>query len=134
MAQVSDSQTPVKPVAALVRRKLSWQQTFAALKYPNYRLWFFGQMVSLMGTWMQSTAQGFLVFQLTHSPAFLGYVGFAAGVPSWLFMLYGGVIADRIPRRDLLVVTQNRFVPPGFGSAMGTPPLTEPGSAPSSKS
>ena len=114
MAQVSDSQTPVKPVAALVRRKLSWQQTFAALKYPNYRLWFFGQMVSLMGTWMQSTAQGFLVFQLTHSPAFLGYVGFAAGVPSWLFMLYGGVVADRMPRRTLLLITQTTMMALAF--------------------
>ncbi len=84
----------------------SWQQTFAALKYPNYRLWFWGQMVSLFGTWMQSTAQGFLVFQLTHSPAYLGYVGFAAGLPSWVFMLYAGVIADRMSRRTLLVITQ----------------------------
>ncbi|MGB9300394.1 MAG: MFS transporter [Anaerolineae bacterium] len=85
---------------------MSWQQTFAALKYPNYRLWFWGQMVSLFGTWMQTTAQGFLVFQLTHSPAYLGYVGFAAGLPSWLFMLYAGVIADRMSRRTLLVITQ----------------------------
>ncbi len=110
MAQVSDSQTPVKPLAAPWQRSLSWQQTFAALKYPNYRLWFFGQMVSLMGTWMQSTAQGFLVFQLTHSPAFLGYVGFAAGVPAWLFTLYGGVIADRMPRRTLLLITQTTMM------------------------
>jgi MFS family permease len=86
--------------------QVSWQQTFAALKYPNYRLWFWGQMVSLFGTWMQSTAQGFLVFELTHSPAYLGYVGFAAGLPSWLFMLYAGVIADRMSRRTLMVITQ----------------------------
>jgi MFS family permease len=85
---------------------VAWPQTFAALKYPNYRLWFYGQMVSLFGTWMQSTAQGFLVFELTHSPAYLGYVGFAAGVPSWLFMLYAGVIADRMSRRTLLIITQ----------------------------
>ena len=48
-----------------------------------------------------------MVFQLTHSPVYLGYVGFAAGVPSWVFMLYGGVIADRIPRRRLLLFTQS---------------------------
>jgi MFS family permease len=84
----------------------SWHQAFAALKYRNYRLWFWGQMVSLFGTWMQATAQGYLVFQLTHSPAYLGYVGFAAGLPSWLFMLYGGVVADRMSRRTLLVITQ----------------------------
>ena len=56
---------------------ISLEQTFVALKYPNYRIWFKGQMASLFGTWMQSTAQGFLVYELTHSAAFLGYVGFA---------------------------------------------------------
>jgi predicted MFS family arabinose efflux permease len=81
--------------------------TFAALAHPNYRLWFIGQMVSLFGTWMQTTAQGFLVFQLTHSAAYLGYVGFAAGIPVWLFTLFGGVLADRLPRRRLLILTQS---------------------------
>ena len=81
-------------------------QTFAALKHPNYRLWFGGQLISLFGTWMQITAQSFLVFELTHSPAYLGYVSFAFGLPSWFFMLYGGVIADRVPRRTLLIITQ----------------------------
>ena len=88
-------------------QKLSWQKTFAALKHRNYRLWFWGQMVSLFGTWMQITAQGFLIYQLTHSSAYLGYVGFASGVPSWLFMMYGGVIADRMSRRTLLLMTQS---------------------------
>jgi MFS family permease len=87
-----------------------WRRTFAALQYPNYRRWFAGQLVSLVGTWMQTTAQGFLVFQLTHSTAYLGYVGFAAGVPSWLFMLYGGVIADRVARRNLMVITQSTMM------------------------
>ncbi len=81
-------------------------RTFAALRHRNYRLWFTGQMVSLFGTWMQTTAQGFLVYQLTRSPAFLGYVGFAAGIPIWLFTLYGGVVADRMPRRTLMLITQ----------------------------
>ncbi len=90
----------------------SWtvKQTFAALQYPNYRLWFIGQLSSLVGTWMQTTAQGYLVFQLTQSPAYLGYVGFAAGIPSWLFMLYGGVISDRMSRRKLLVITQTSMM------------------------
>jgi MFS family permease len=85
-------------------------QTFASLRSPNYRLWFAGQLVSLVGTWMQTTAQGFLVYQLTRSPAYLGYVGFAAGVPSWALMLYGGVIADRVPRRTLLIITQTAMM------------------------
>jgi MFS family permease len=63
-------------------------------------------MISLAGTWMQSTAQGYLIYQLTNSPAYLGLVGFVGGLPSWLFMLFGGVVADRLPRRTLLVITQ----------------------------
>jgi MFS family permease len=85
---------------------LSVKNTFTSLKYPNYRLWFGGQLVSLVGTWMQSAAQGFLVYQLTGSPAYLGYVGFAAGLPTWIFTLYAGVVADRIPRRTMMVVSQ----------------------------
>lgn len=85
---------------------LGLQQVFASLRSPNYRLWFGGQLVSLVGTWMQLTAQGFLIYELTESPAYLGYVGFAAGLPSWLFMLYGGVVADRFRRRTLLLITQ----------------------------
>jgi predicted MFS family arabinose efflux permease len=86
------------------------RNTFAALRFPNYRLWFRGQLVSLVGTWMQSTAQGFLVYQLTNSPAYLGYVGFASGIPTWLFTLYGGVVSDRMPRRTLLVITQTSML------------------------
>ena len=76
------------PGAAVRRRS-----TFASLAYPNYRLWFFGQMTSLFGTWMQSTAQGYLVYELTRSEAYLGYVGFASGIATWLFTLFGGVVA-----------------------------------------
>jgi MFS family permease len=85
-------------------------QTFAALKHYNYRLWFFGQMISLMGTWMQSTAQGYLVYQITGSPAYLGLVGFMNGIPALLFTLFGGVAADRIPRRNLMVITQTAML------------------------
>jgi MFS family permease len=90
-----------QPAVAAARRG-----TFAALAFPNYRLWFFGQTISLFGTWMQSTAQGYLVYELTRSEAYLGYVGFASGVATWIFTLYGGVIADRVPRRGLLMITQ----------------------------
>jgi MFS family permease len=84
--------------------------TFAALRYRNYRLWFFGQMFSLFGTWMQQTALGFLVFDLTGSPAYLGTVSFASGISVWIFMLYGGVVADRLPRRSLLLATQSTMM------------------------
>jgi MFS family permease len=97
--------------------KLSWKQAFTSLKYPNYRLWFWSQMFSMFGTWMESTALGFLVFDLTRSPAYLGLVGFAAGIPTWLFMLYAGVIADRMPRRNLLVLTQTAMMLLAFATA-----------------
>lgn len=81
-------------------------ETFSALRNYNYRLWFIGQLISLVGTWMQATAQGYLLYTLTGSSAYLGYVGFIGGVPTWLFTLYGGVVADRISRRLLLLITQ----------------------------
>lgn len=95
---------------ALSRTTNGLHNTFASLYSRNYRLWFIGQLVSLAGTWMQSTAQGYLVFELTKSPAFLGYVGFAGGLPSWVFTLYGGVIADRMARRSLLLITQSAMM------------------------
>jgi predicted MFS family arabinose efflux permease len=84
----------------------SLTRTFSALHSPNYRLWFAGQLLSLIGTWTQTSAQGYLVYELTGSPAFLGIVSFAAGAPSWLFTLYAGAIADRLPRRSLLIGLQ----------------------------
>ncbi len=87
-----------------------FRNTFTALRYREYRLWFAGQVVSLMGTWMQMTAQGYLVFELTHSAAYLGYVAFAAGIPPWLFMLYAGVVADRVSRRRLMLITQSAMM------------------------
>ncbi|NTV80310.1 MAG: MFS transporter [Candidatus Aminicenantes bacterium] len=97
--------------------RLSWKQAVTALKYPNYRLWFWGQIISLFGMWMESTALGFLIFELTRSPAYLGLVGFVTGVPTWMFMLYAGVIADRMPRRTLLLITQTVMMALAFAIA-----------------
>ncbi len=97
---------PARPLVIQFLESFRWKQAFTALRYRNYRLWFWGQMISLFGTWMQHTAAGFLIFELTRSPAYLGYAAFAMGVPTWLFMMYGGVLADRIPRRTLLIITQ----------------------------
>jgi MFS family permease len=95
-------------------RDMSIQRTFSALKYRNYRLWFWGQMASLVGTWMQTTAQGFLIFELTKSPAMLGLVGFAGGIPFWGFNFISGVITDRISRRDILLITQTMMMALAF--------------------
>jgi MFS family permease len=103
----SDEQVVLPKGSYHIKNRFSWRHTFSALQHPNYRLWFFGQIISLFGTWMQTTAQGFLIFELTHSPAYLGYVGFAAGIPAWLFMFYGGVIADRLPRRKVIIFAQS---------------------------
>ncbi|MGE5530954.1 MAG: MFS transporter, partial [Bacteroidota bacterium] len=80
--------------------------TFAALRYPNYRKWFVGQVLSLMGTWMQSVAQGWLVYQLTGSKFALGTIAFIGTLPTLFLMLPGGVVADRVSKRKLMMVTQ----------------------------
>ena len=80
--------------------------TFQAFKSRNYRLYFFGQSVSLIGTWMQKTAVSWVVYSLTHSKFMLGVTLFAAMFPSFLFSFIGGVIADRYDRYKVLLATQ----------------------------
>jgi len=79
---------------------------FAALRHRNYQLYFGGQLVSNAGTWMQVIAQGWLVYQISHSDLMLGIVGFAAAIPSLLVTPWGGVVVDRMPKRRLLLLTQ----------------------------
>jgi len=79
---------------------------FSSFKHPNYRLWFGGQLVSVVGTWMQIIAQGWLVYEISHSEFALGAVGFASAIPVLLITPWGGVVTDLIPRRTLLVITQ----------------------------
>jgi MFS family permease len=80
--------------------------TFASLQIRDYRLLWWGMIVSNIGTWMQMVAQGYLVYQLTDSPLMLGLVGFVRAVPVFTFSLFAGVVADRVDRRKLLIVTQ----------------------------
>ncbi|GAC1456248.1 MAG: MFS transporter [Ktedonobacteraceae bacterium] len=82
-------------------------RTFSALQHRNFRLFWTGQLVSLVGTWMQTTGQAWLVLQLTHSAWLLGLVGALQFLPVMLFALFGGVIADRVPKRKLLLFTQS---------------------------
>lgn len=77
----------------------------AALSHRNYRLFWTGQLISLTGTWMHQTAQGWLVFKLTDSPFFLGLAGMAASAPILLFTLAGGVLADRHPKRNIILLS-----------------------------
>ena len=80
--------------------------TFRALRHRNFRLFFSGQLVSLVGTWMQSVAQSWLIYRLTGSAALLGAVGFTSQIPVFIFASFGGIVADRYPRRTVLLVTQ----------------------------
>src|SRR5476651_495638 len=80
--------------------------TFNAFKSRNYRLYFFGQSVSLIGTWMQKTAVSWVVYSLTHSKFMLGLTLFASLFPSFLFSFLGGIAADRYNRFRVLMATQ----------------------------
>ena len=86
--------------------QLSLPPSLRALGHRNFRLFWSGQLVSLVGTWMQMVARGWLVLELTHSPFWLGMVGFANSVPVLLLSLWAGVIADRVSKRRLVIVTQ----------------------------
>lgn len=80
--------------------------TFGSFKFRNYKLWFAGQATSLLGTWMQTSAQQYLIYELTGSSAFVGTVSFVSGIPSWIFMLFAGTVADRMSKRRLMIFTQ----------------------------
>ena len=82
-------------------------RAFIALRHRNFRLFWFGQLISLIGTWMQSTAQAWLVLELTHSAFLLGVVGALQFLPVMFLSLFGGVLADRLPKRRVLLFTQS---------------------------
>lgn len=81
-------------------------RAFVALQHRNFRLFWFGQLISLIGTWMQSIGQAWLVLELTHSAFLLGLVGALQFLPVMLLALFGGVLADRWPKRKVLLFTQ----------------------------
>jgi MFS family permease len=92
--------SPQQPGKGLLR-------AFISLRHRNYRLYWFGQLISLMGTYMQTIGQAWLVLQLSHSALQLGLVGALQYLPVLLFSLFGGVFADRWPKRRVLLVTQS---------------------------
>jgi MFS family permease len=82
------------------------KQTLRALRHRNYRLFFGGQSISLIGTWMQQIALGWLVYRLTDSAFLLGLVGFSAQIPTFIFASFAGVMADRINKHRIIISTQ----------------------------
>jgi MFS family permease len=93
---------------------ITWRDTFRALRHRNYRLFFYGQLVSLTGSWMQTTAMSWLVYQITGSKFLLGAVAAAASAPMIFFSLWGGAVADRYPKRAIILVTQAVQIIPAF--------------------
>jgi MFS family permease len=83
-----------------------WPPIIRSLRHEDYRLFWGGCLLSNVGTWMQNVAQGWLVLELANSAFWLGLVGFAASFPFLVFTLFGGVIADRVSKRHLLIGTQ----------------------------
>ena len=81
-------------------------RSFSALQYHNYRLFFFGQCISLIGTWMQNIGQSWLVLQLTGSAFKLSLVSTIQFLPMMLFALFAGTLVDRFPKRRVLLFTQ----------------------------
>ena len=79
---------------------------FRAFKYPNYRLYYYGQSISLIGVWVQNIAMGWLLYRLTGSALLLGTVAFAQQIPSLFIMPFAGVLADRFNRRKVIIISQ----------------------------
>ena len=83
-----------------------FRQTLRALRYENYRLFFSGQSFSLIGTWMQQVALGWLVYRLTDSAFLLGLVGFSSQVPTFILASFAGVLAGRYNKHKIIIATQ----------------------------
>jgi MFS family permease len=93
---------------------------FSSLKVKYFRVYWLGMFVSLVGTWIQTVAQSWLVFQLTNSAFLLGVVGFLGSIPIFVLSLFGGVLADRVNKRNILIFTQAAFMLSAFLLALLT--------------
>jgi len=106
---------------------VTWRHTFRALRHRNYRLFFWGQLVSLVGTWMQQTAMSWFVYQITNSKLLLGVVAAMGSAPMMLSAMWGGSLADRHPKRSILLATQTAqmicafFLAAGVWAGFATP-------------
>src|SRR5881394_3031488 len=106
---------------------VTWRHTFRALRHRNYRLFFWGQLVSLIGTWMQQTAMSWFVYQITNSKLLLGIVAAIGSGPMMLSSIWGGSLADRHPKRSILLTTQTAqmicafFLAAGVWAGFATP-------------
>lgn len=97
-----------------------WPESLRALRHRNYKLFFAGQLISLIGTWMDQVAESWLVYRLTGSALLLGTVAFAGQIPVFLLAPLGGALADRVDRRKILVATQSSMMVLTFALAFLT--------------
>jgi MFS family permease len=106
MKKGRDTVNNTEPADARVGSWINIKPLFRALRHRNYRLFFGGQSISLIGTWMQRIALAWLVYRLTNSPILLGITGFSSQFPTFIFAPFAGVIADQTNRHRIMVITQ----------------------------
>jgi len=106
-----------RPDEVAGERPAGWRAAFRAMRHRNFRLYFGGQLTSLIGTWMQTVAQSWLVLKLTNSALMLGVVTFANYLPILLVALFAGVIVDHVDRRRLIILTQALLMLSAFALA-----------------
>ncbi len=98
------------PVATDISRQpvgsVRWIDALAAFRHRNYRIFFCGQFISLIGTWLQSAAEGWMVYQISGSSVALGFIRFAHMLPFALIAVWGGIVADQRSKRQVLIFTQ----------------------------
>src|SRR2546430_104536 len=121
--RTSETASVPEDVSVRLRRvpvgSVTWRHTFRALRHRNYRLFFWGQLVSLIGTWMQQTAMSWFVYQITNSKLLLGIVAAIGSGPMMLSSIWGGSLADRHPKRSILLATQTAQMVCAFCLAAG---------------
>jgi len=106
VAEAKDSIQQAGSSVATPAAGLRWQAAGRALRHRNFQLFFGGQLISLIGTWMQTVAQSWLVYRMTGSGLLLGAVGFASQIPVFLVAPIGGITADRMNRQRVVIATQ----------------------------
>jgi len=102
----SDTSNSAAVDASAQVQQSRWAVGMRALRHRNFQLFFSGQLISLIGTWMQTVAQSWLVYKLTGSSLQLGEVGFANQIPVFLLAPIGGMVADRVNRHRIVIATQ----------------------------
>ena len=111
---------PVEPIVSSFPPRPDGNTTFIAMRHRNFQLYFGGQLISNIGTWMQIIAQGWVVYQIGHSELTLGLVAFASAIPVLVISPWGGVVVDRVSRRNLLILTQSGAMLLAFALAILT--------------